>query len=135
MRNSLFKLLTTLHRSSDYEYFPSREMCCALQLPWSKTCRLSVSSYSNKYYVDGSVCVKDCDTSNGGSCGGNPSDDSLRLFDTPELCCATSLSWTNQGECVSAAKGEVYGGSGLWVSTTTNQPLLMLFEFTKVPHR
>lgn len=55
---------------------------------------------TNRWYVKyvDELCVKDCDDSNDGECGGlaKPWDE---LFDDSSTCCSEKLHWVKHSDC------------------------------------
>ena len=72
--------------------------------------------FSNKWYVDedGEVCKQDClEDASSSSCGG-PFEGWGHLFETPEACCVTKLSWVPTSTCVQMSLGQAVSGSRKW---------------------
>lgn len=66
-------------------------------------------------------CVKDCNTSNGAPCNGNPPDQSgipVQFFDTAQECCQTKLSWVSTSDCIAQSNGAT-GTTGIGGNTGT----------------
>ena len=76
----------------------------------------STGADSNLFYVDyqKNGCVKDCDSSGGGACGGPPSDGSTQMFTTAELCCKEKLSYVRDVICIANTNNAAAEGSEEW---------------------
>ena len=96
------------------ELYPSASACCSAQLSWmsNELCvSISTGVHTNMFYADqtASVCRKDCQAGNGLPCGGSPTDLSLTLYNSLELCCATKVPW--EPFCVDKSNGNEPQGS------------------------
>ena len=89
--------------------YTTKEECCKEQLSWLST-NVCVSGNSGfgtmKWYVDWTangyigMCKQDCAVSTSNeSCGGIVENTWQSLFNTPDSCCKTGLSWLKRTEC------------------------------------
>eukprot|EP00984_Skeletonema_dohrnii_P016481 scaffold7337_cov66-Skeletonema_dohrnii-CCMP3373.AAC.11 len=106
--------MCTLGQSTQTLY-TSATACCTDQLSWmsNELCvSLSTGVPTNMFYADqiASVCKQDCPAGNGLPCGGSPSDLSLTLYSSIELCCATKIPW--EPSCVDKSNGNEPQGTG-----------------------
>lgn len=87
--------------------YDTAEACCKSSVGWAKAevCQqLPVATQgTNEWYVDWSKnkCVKNCDTSVGGSCGGL-AESYNQLYSSASLCCSQSsaMSWMEESDCI-----------------------------------
>ena len=87
--------------------FDTAEECCKEKMSWvalDKCVALATGAPltqlgSDKYYVKNGECVKDCDSGNGGDCGGL-AEIWDHLSDSKSICCSTFLWYLEKDECL-----------------------------------
>ena len=87
--------------------FDTAEDCCKEKMSWvalDKCVALATGVPltqlgSDKYYVKNGECVKDCDSGNGGDCGGL-AENWDHLSDSKSICCSTFLWYVEKDECL-----------------------------------
>eukprot|EP00804_Cyclotella_cryptica_P002188 CCRYP_019581-RA/>CCRYP_019581-RA protein AED:0.06 eAED:0.06 QI:137/1/1/1/1/1/6/278/792 len=97
--------------------YDTAQACCAFWFGWMDNARcvaLTTGDSTNKWWVDYSTssCKQDCLTSTASSCGGAPTDLSMKLYDTVTECCS-KLGWIQPSTCaaVSTSGPESYTGT------------------------
>mmetsp|Transcript_14761 Transcript_14761/g.30173 ORF Transcript_14761/g.30173 Transcript_14761/m.30173 type:complete len:556 (-) Transcript_14761:50-1717(-) len=76
--------------------YTSQSSCCTSHFNWAYNDCMGVEPQaSNKWYVDWTrgKCVKECKTSEGGSCGGMVPGSWIVLHPTADMCCAAHMSY------------------------------------------
>jgi len=108
-----------VENKADVQLFDTRDLCCKEKLGWINEHLCAARSgggydgHSGKFYADYSneVCKMDCPSTNGGLCGGAPSDLATKMYDSIETCCSSSLQWVNADSCQQTALFVAYGAS------------------------
>ena len=111
--------------------------CCADSLPYITTELCESRSdiavlYTDLWFVDGLMCVQDCDPTAGPPCG-EVTDMSIALHDTVDLCCAEKLSFMDSDQCIAISEAgsiEGYEGSSKWHGAAENKCVLDCEEGT-----
>eukprot|EP00956_Cyclotella_meneghiniana_P021945 scaffold40689_cov23-Cyclotella_meneghiniana.AAC.1 len=85
----------------------SLEECCERYYSWdTNSCNADVLN---------NVCVTDCESGKGSSCGGRADVFSDKLYANPRSCCESELAWRFVEFCEAESfKSECYGGTGLY---------------------
>lgn len=95
--------------------YSTAALCCAGQFSWhnSDICKVlsegAGTGNTNQWYKaptgSDEFCVKDCPTTGGTSCKGNPTDRGTPTYSTVELCCSAKLSWVDSVTCKNRSTG------------------------------
>jgi len=88
--------------------------CCSAKLPSldADFCEAQTNpaiGATNKWFVEGNICMKDC-TGTGDECGSANAYDTL--YDTAAECCAAKLGWATKEYCESRSDPATYGVAG-----------------------
>lgn len=82
--------------------YNSQETCCSTHFNREYyECMGMEQSATHKWYVSWAVgkCVKDCDASEGGSCGGLMPGIETSKHDSADACCSEDMSYMSVSEC------------------------------------
>ncbi|KAL9181972.1 hypothetical protein ACHAXT_012315 [Thalassiosira profunda] len=81
----------------------TREKCCSSHLSWKYDKCMGVKpAPSGKWFIDWSrgKCVKECERSEGGACGGFKAGNWIALHSSAAACCSAHMSWVKRSEWV-----------------------------------